>query len=143
MDPATTAYSLKIGDVAEGSGLPVKTLRYYEEIGLLSPTVERAASGYRLFTPQVLNRLAFIRRAQALGLTLTEIQQILAVHDQGDLPCGEVKQHLEAKLEAINEQLEALETLKSELQGILSGWQEQPSARRLAQTICPNLQSST
>jgi DNA-binding transcriptional MerR regulator len=131
---------LKIGEVAASSGLPVKTIRYYEEIGLLTPTVERSSSGYRLFDAQVLNRLAFIKRAQSLGLSLSEIQVILNVHDQGQLPCGEVKQHLEAKVEAIAQQIESLETLKAELQGILSGWEAQPPAHRINQTICPNLQ---
>jgi MerR family transcriptional regulator, copper efflux regulator len=131
---------LKIGEVALKSGLSVKTIRYYDEIGLLTPAVERAESGYRLFNPQVLQRLAFIRRAQALGLHLSEVQQILKVHDQGELPCGEVRQHLEAKVRDVRQQIEALETLRLELEGILSGWQDQPAEERLAQTICPNLQ---
>lgn len=131
---------LKIGEVAEISGLPVKTIRYYEEIGLLTPTVERSESQYRLFHPQVLNRLAFIKRSQSLGLNLKEILQILQVHDHGELPCGEVKQHLEAKVAEITQQIEALNTLRTELQGILSGWQEQPPADRIQQTICPNIQ---
>jgi len=137
---ATASQLLKIGEVATISGLPVKTIRYYEEIGLLTPTVERSQSGYRLFANSVLNRLAFIKRSQALGLSLSEVQQILQVHDHGQLPCGEVKQHLETKVADINQQIEALQTLKAELQGILSGWQDQPSGDRLAQTICPNIQ---
>ena len=56
---------LKIGQVSTKSGLPVKTIRYYEEIDLLSPNVERSEAGYRLFDPNVLNRLAFIKRAQS------------------------------------------------------------------------------
>lgn len=131
---------LKIGEVAETSGLPVKTIRYYEEIGLLTPTVERSEARYRLFHIQVLNRLAFIKRSQSLGLNLKEIQQILAVHDHGELPCGEVKQHLEAKVAEITQQIEALNTLRTELQGILSAWQEQPPADRIQHTICPNIQ---
>jgi MerR family transcriptional regulator, copper efflux regulator len=133
---------LKIGEAAGRSGLSVKTIRYYDEIGLLTPTVERSESGYRLFRPQVLQRLAFIRRAQALGLHLSEVQQILMVHDQGELPCGEVRQHLEAKVVEIRQQIEALETLELELQGILSGWQDQPDLERLERTICPNLQEA-
>jgi MerR family transcriptional regulator, copper efflux regulator len=132
------AQLLKIGEVALKSGLSVKTIRYYDEIGLLFPTVERSESGYRLFKSQVLTRLAFIRRAQALGLHLNEVQQILKVHDQGELPCGEVRQHLEAKVVEVRQQIADLETLQMELEGILSGWQDQPSG--LAQTICPNLQ---
>lgn len=130
----------KIGEVAETSGLPVKTIRYYEEIGLLVPTVQRSEAQYRLFQAEVLNRLAFIKRSQALGLNLREIQQILAVHDHGELPCGDIKQHLEAKVANISEQIDALTTLRAELQGILSGWQDQPPADRIQQTICPNIQ---
>lgn len=131
---------LKIGEVSAETELPVKTIRYYEQIGLLVPTVERSPSGYRLFDKSVLNRLAFIKRAQSLGLSLKEIKEILQVHDRGELPCGEVKQHLEAKVRAIDEQIKALEMLRSQLQGILQGWQEQPSPERIAHTICPNIQ---
>lgn len=118
----------------------MKTIRYYEDIGLLAPNVKRAPSGYRLFDPHVLNRLAFVKRAQSLGLTLTEISQILDIHDNGHLPCGEVKHRLRSKLDAINAQIESLETLRDELQGILSGWQDQPSPERIEKTICPNIQ---
>jgi DNA-binding transcriptional MerR regulator len=139
---AISENGLKIGEVSAVSGLPIKTIRYYEEIGLLKPTVSRSPSGYRLFSPDVLNRLAFIKRSQSLGLSLNEVQQILEVHDQGHLPCGEVKQHLEAKVSDINQQIEALLTLKSELQGILSGWQDHPSPEQVQHTICPNLQGA-
>jgi DNA-binding transcriptional MerR regulator len=135
-----TKQLLKIGEVASTSGLPVKTIRYYEEIGLLAPVVERSETGYRLFHDQILNRLAFIKRAQSLGLSLNEIKDILNVHDQGELPCGEVKQHLQDKVAAINQQIAVLETLKAELQGLLSGWQECPPPHLIAQTICPNIQ---
>ncbi|WP_421657903.1 heavy metal-responsive transcriptional regulator [Leptothermofonsia sp. ETS-13] len=140
MNLPVTKSLLKIGEVASLSGLPVKTVRYYEEIGLLAPMVERSQAGYRLFDGQIINRLAFIKRAQSLGLTLDEIRNILNVHDQGQLPCGEVKQHLQDKLTAITQQIEALETLRSELQGLLSGWQESPPAHLISQTICPNIQ---
>lgn len=135
-----TNHLLKVGDVAERTGLPSKTIRYYDDIGLLSPTVERSETGYRLFSVDVLNRLAFIKQAQALGLSLAEIHHILEIRDRGDLPCGEVRHHLEAKVNAITQQIEALVSLRSELQGILSGWDEHPSGDRLAHTICPNLQ---
>jgi DNA-binding transcriptional MerR regulator len=85
--------------------------------------------------------LAFIKRAKALGLNLSEIQEILAVHDAGDLPCGVAKERLIHKLQAITEQIQSLEILKSELQGILCGWQEKPSPEQISRTICPNIQS--
>lgn len=139
MATLTAEKSLKIGEVAAICNLPVKTIRYYEEIGLLTPEVSRSESNYRLFEPSVLNRLAFIKRGQALGLRLQDIQEILNVHDQGQVPCGEVKQNLQRKVQQITEQIEALQVLRSELQGVLSGWQDEPSAELVEQTICPNL----
>jgi len=140
MDNSETAQWLKIGVVANFTGISVKTIRYYEEIGLLVPATTRSESGYRLFSPTVLNRLAFIKRAQSLGLSLSEIQEILKIHDSGQLPCGAVKQHLQHKIQTITEQIESLEILKSQLLGLLSGWQEQPPQYAIAHSICPNIQ---
>lgn len=131
---------LKIGEVAAESQISVKTVRYYEQLGLLVSVVQRSESGYRLFDPSVFNRLAFIKRAQSLGLTLKEIQEILTIRDQGDVPCDMVKHHLLSKLKEINQQIKALEILKSELQDILAGWQDQPSSETITHTICPNIQ---
>ena len=136
----TLEKTLQIGEVAALSDLPIKTIRYYEEQALLTPTVSRSRSNYRLFQLSVLQRLAFIKRSQSLGLSLREIRDILAVHDQGQLPCEDIKQNLQRKVEQITEQIEALQVLRSELQGLLSGWQDHPSAEIAAQTICPNLQ---
>jgi MerR family transcriptional regulator, copper efflux regulator len=130
----------KIGEVASFSGLPVKTIRYYEELGLLSPVVTRASSGYRLFDSQVLKRLDFIKRAQSLGMSLKEIQEFLEIHDRGELPCHEVKQHIYAKLQAIDQQIATLEILRSELQELLSVWKE-PISHDVDEIICPNIQS--
>ncbi|MBM0742350.1 heavy metal-responsive transcriptional regulator [Phormidium sp. CLA17] len=132
---------LKIGEVSTSSDLPIKTIRYYEEIGLLTPTVHRSETNYRLFEPTVLGRLAFIKRSQALGLSLREIQDLLMVHDQGQLPCDEVKQNLQKKVQQITKQIESLQLLRSELQGLLSGWHDYSSEDVADQTICPNLQT--
>ncbi|MEA5419582.1 heavy metal-responsive transcriptional regulator [Spirulina sp. CCNP1310] len=137
------AGNLKIGEVAAQSGLSVKTIRFYAESGLLKPVMGRSPSGYRLFTPGVLNRLAFIKRSQSLGLSLQDIQELLNVHDRGSLPCGAVKARLDAKLQDIQAQIAALAILQAELEGILSGWQDQPPAHLIGQTICPNLQQPT
>ncbi|NEO25727.1 MAG: heavy metal-responsive transcriptional regulator [Kamptonema sp. SIO4C4] len=138
----TAISPLKIGQVAAESGLSVKTIRYYEDLGLLTPVVQRSSAGYRLFDQRIFNRLAFIKRSQALGLTLQDIQDILAVHDHGELPCGAVKEHLQLKLQDITQKIESLQILKSELEGILSGWQEHPPQEKIEATICPNIQTS-
>ena len=139
MENAVLTNRLKIGELAHLSGLSVKTIRYYEDIGLLAPTVERSSSGYRLFQSQVLNRLAFIKRAQSLGLSLQEIKPLLALHDRGELPCPEVKEQLQKKISAIAAEMEVLKTQQAELQSILKVWQEQPRSRQLNESICPNL----
>ena len=132
--------SLKIGQVALAAGLSVRTVRYYESIGLLKPTVERAESSYRLFDPSVLVRLAFIRRCQSLGLSLEEIRQILDVHDRGEQPCPEIRQHLQGKLQEIEQRIADLQALKSQIQGLLSDWQIPPAAADEKEVICPILQ---
>ena len=76
-----------------------------------------------------------------MGLSLREIGDILTVHDQGQLPCEDVKQNLQKKVQQVTEQIEALQLLRSELQGLLSGWQDHPSAEIAARTICPNLEA--
>ena len=139
MENAVLTNRLKIGELAHLSGLSVKTIRYYEDIGLLAPTVERSSSGYRLFQSQVLNRLAFIKRAQSLGLSLQEIKPLLALHDRGELPCPEVKEQLQKKISAIAAEMEVLKTQQAELQSILKVWQEQPRSHQLNESICPNI----
>ncbi|HEY9670225.1 MAG TPA: heavy metal-responsive transcriptional regulator [Waterburya sp.] len=123
-----------IGSIAKESGIPIKTIRYYDELGLLK-TFGRTEGGYRLFNSDVLTRLSFIKRAQSLGLSLSEIKEFLDVHDQGDLPCDHIKVKLGDKLTAIEQQIQQLEVLKQELQGLLSGWSTIPEHPE--ETICP------
>jgi MerR family transcriptional regulator, copper efflux regulator len=141
MTTSTVSNAFQIGEVAKLSTLSVKTIRYYTDIGLLEPHVERSPTRYRLYAPEVLNRLAFIRRSQALGLSLTEIQDILKIHDHGALPCGQAKQYLESKLDEIETQIRHLEVLRAEIKGVLSGWKQPPPAEYETETICPNLQA--
>lgn len=123
-----------IGLVAKKSGVPIKTIRYYEELGLLKAS-GRTEGGFRLFDSDVFARLHFIKRAQSLGLSLLEIKEFLNVHDQGDLPCEHIKFKLQDKLTAIDEQIQQLLILKLELEGLLSGWEIVPENPK--QTICP------
>lgn len=124
----------RIGSVSKESGLPIKTIRYYDDLGLLK-TFGRTESNYRLFNSNVFSRLRFIKRAQALGLSLLEIKEFLEVHDQGDLPCDHIKVKLEGKLSQIEQQIQQLQILKQELNGLLSGWDTIPEHPE--DTICP------
>jgi len=126
----------QIGPIAKESGVPIKTIRYYEELGLLK-AVNRTEGGYRLFDASVFDRLSFIKRAQSLGLSLAEIKEFLAVHDQGDLPCDHVRVKLQDKMIDIDCQIEQLLVLKSELKELLS---ESANSNNSDAAICPILQ---
>src|SRR5437773_8150080 len=77
---------LTIGELAERVGVTPDTLRYYEHVRLLPPP-PRSNGGYRLYEPGVADRVAFIRKAQALGLTLDDVREVLRVSDAGTPPC--------------------------------------------------------
>ena len=124
----------QIGSVAKESGVPIKTIRYYEELGLLKAS-GRTEGGFRLFNSDVFVRLHFITRAQSLGLSLSEIKEFLAVHEQGDLPCDRIKVKLNEKIGQIDRQIQELQVLKLELVGLLSGWETIPETPEA--TICP------
>lgn len=128
--------SKQIGSIAKESGVPIKTIRYYEELGLLQ-AIGRTEGGYRLFAPNVFTRLSFIKRAQSLGLSLAEIKEFLDVHDQGSLPCDHVRVKLQNKMVDIDRQIQQLQILKSELQGLLS---ESTIPERSDAVICPIIQ---
>ncbi|MBD2091521.1 heavy metal-responsive transcriptional regulator [Microcoleus sp. FACHB-1515] len=127
-----------IGAVAKASGLPIKTIRYYEELGLL-PTLGRTEGGYRLFDVDVFTRLHFIKRAQRLGLSLAEIKELLEVHDRGQLPCDEVKLKLSEKLREVDEQIHQLLLLKKELESLLASGE---TAATPEEAICPMIEQS-
>lgn len=124
----------QIGLVAKESGVPIKTIRYYEELGLLKAS-SRTEGGFRLFDLDVFVRLNFIKRAQTLGLSLLEIKEFLDVHDQGELPCDRLEVKLKDKIVTIAQQIEQLQILKLELEGLLSGWETVPEIPE--NTICP------
>jgi DNA-binding transcriptional MerR regulator len=80
---------MRIGEIGAQTGVPPKTLRFWEEEDLL-PAPARTASGYRDYAAEVLERVRFIRQAQAAGFTLDQIRQILSVGDRGQRPCTHV-----------------------------------------------------
>lgn len=104
-----------IGEVARRSGVSAKTLRYYEEIGLVDPP-ERSPAGYRAYGDDVLDRVAFIRAAQALGLSLGEIRGIVALRDRGEPPCAHVVDVLTARVDDIARTIRRLQELRRDLQ---------------------------
>ena len=105
---------MRIGDLASRSGVTAKTIRYYEDIGLVEPPA-RTPSGYRDYEPAALDRLAFIRAAQAIGLTLGEIRSIIALRDDGQTPCAHVLDLLRQRANELDRRITELRTLRGEL----------------------------
>ncbi|MFK2904465.1 heavy metal-responsive transcriptional regulator [Dyella ginsengisoli] len=108
-----TRSSLTIGTVAKRAGVPIDTIRYYEREGLL-PEPLRRASGYRSYGEGTVAQLRFIRRAKALGFTLEEIRDLLALSADRQRGVKAVKQRAE-------ERLAAIETRIAELQRVRDG----------------------
>jgi len=108
--------ALTIGQFAQLVGLNPKTIRYYEEIGLL-PQPPRNEVGYRLYFDEDLPRLRFIQRAKMLGLSLAEIKQLVDYADQGC--CGPLQEHLlalvEEKLAEVDRRLAELAAFQDDL----------------------------
>lgn len=102
---------MRIGELAEAAGTTTKTLRFYEEQGLLPPA-ERTPAGYRNYTPEAVARIDFVHRGQAAGLTLAQIKQILDIRDHGQAPCGHVGDLLDARLADIDRQITDLLALR-------------------------------
>jgi MerR family copper efflux transcriptional regulator len=98
---------MRIGVLATQAGLTTKTIRFYEEAGLL-PEPPRTAAGYRDYPPDATARLTFIRDAQAAGLTLAEIRGVLAVRDSGQAPCHHVTALIDQHLAQVEHRLAEL-----------------------------------
>lgn len=103
---------VRIGEAAAATGLTTKTLRFYENRGLL-PDAHRAANGYRDYGDEAVARLDFIRRGRAAGLTLAQIGEILRVRDAGDAPCAHVVDSLARKVADLDRQIAELTALRA------------------------------
>src|SRR2546428_5470738 len=99
---------MQIGEVEGRSGVSAKTIRYYEEIGVLGSPA-RTPSGYRVYGPAVLGRLRFIRAAQAVGLKLGEIREIVGMRDSGRTPCAHVADLIGQRATEIDAQIAGLD----------------------------------
>lgn len=114
--------TLKIGAMARRFGLNVRTLRYYEELGLL-PAAGRTESGYRVYSEADAERLRFVLQAKQVGFTLEEIRRIVELGQRGSA-CGYVRETLREHIAAIDAQLAALWRQRQELGATAIAWQQ-------------------
>lgn len=108
------AAALQIGQLARRVGVSAKTIRYYEQLGLL-PEPVRSEGGYRLYSAGDEERLRFISTARRTGFTLGEIKEILALRDRGVAPCDYVREGIRRRLGDVDRQMAELRQLKREL----------------------------
>lgn len=116
---------MHIGVVARQSGVPTKTIRYYEQIGIL-PRPMRANNNYRHYHPKILERLRFIASARSLGFSLADVAEILAARDQGIAPCDRVLMVLDEQLATINHRIADLLALRDHLRAIRDEGAQRP-----------------
>lgn len=131
---------MKIGELAKLADTSTKTIRFYEDSGLLPEPVRRA-SGYRDYGPEIVDRLRFIRRGQAAGLTLQKVRQILAIHDRGEVPCGHVREVLNTRLGQVRAQIAELVALEGHLQTVLDHASQGAPTEHDRSTVCWILES--
>jgi MerR family mercuric resistance operon transcriptional regulator len=105
---------LTIGKLASRGDVSVTTIRYYERRGLL-PKPARAASGYRLYADNVVQRLRFIRQAQLLGFSLAEIQDLLSLRLQPGTTCADIRQRARHKIATVDDKIKELQRIKRAL----------------------------
>lgn len=114
--------SLKIGELAQLSGVNLQTVRYYERQGLL-PKPLRTPSGYRLFSTDSFHRLRFIRHAKRAGFSLIEIRKLLSLRTTPGATRAEVRAHAEAKVVDIDAKIKSLKAMRRTLQKLIEGCQ--------------------
>ena len=108
---------MNIGDVAARSGLPAKTIRYYEEIGLVKPP--RSENGYRSFREQELHKLAFLGRARALGFSIEDCRTLLQLYEDETRTSAEVKIIARGHLQEIDRKIEGLKEMRGTLSHLI------------------------
>jgi len=108
---------MRIGDVAKNAGVPAKTIRFWEDLGLL-PKPSRTSSDYRNYGVEIIDRLTFIRHAQAAGFTLRQVRGVLDVADSGEPPCEHVAQLIQLRLDDVDARISQLKTTRTHLRSL-------------------------
>jgi len=126
---------MKIGELAARTDVPTKTIRYYEEIGVMSPAA-RDVSGYRDFDEDAALRLGFVRAAQSVGLSLGEIREVLAFRDRGQAPCAHVATLIKEHAQDLSARIAALEAMRSDLERLARRARRASTAKGDAAAFC-------
>lgn len=104
---------MNIGEASRASGLPIKTIRYYEDVRLITP--HRQENGYRVFNDHNLYKLKFLYRSRSLGFSIKECSELLELYDDPDRTSAQVKSITQNRLSDIEQKIKKLQTIKSTL----------------------------
>ena len=108
---------MKIGELATAAQTPVETIRYYEREGLLPPA-PRSEGNYRIYGPEHVERLAFVRHCRSLDMTLDEIRVLLRFKDEPQAECGEVNALLDEHIGHVATRISELKQLQKQLKAL-------------------------
>jgi MerR family copper efflux transcriptional regulator len=128
---------MHIGEVARSAGIRASAIRYYESQGIVRPAV-RGLNGYRFYREEAVQLLAFVKRAQSLGLTLKEIKSLLQLNCDDRGRCGYVKQLAQNHLREIDKTIAELQALRNDLRALLRRKVRPPAKNE----ICPLIKSA-
>jgi len=126
---------VRISELADAVGTSTKTLRFYEELGLL-PEADRTPSGYRDYSSEVVPRIDFIHRGKAAGLTLAQIREILLIRERGQAPCEHVRDLLDTRLADLEEQIGKLVALRETITQLRNQAATPEPATCTAEQVC-------
>ena len=126
---------MRIGELAAQAAVTVKTVRFYERVGVL-PEPARRPSGYRDYDAAALMRLRFVKAAQAAGLTLAEIRQIITVRARIGPPCRQVADLLEARVDALDRRIAELSALREDIRRLRARADELDPAACTPDAVC-------
>ena len=126
---------LTVTELAKQSGAPAHVVRYYTRIGLIEPASQRE-NGYRLFKPDEVGRLRFIRLAKHLGFTLSEISKITQHADNGQSPCPDVRQIIKERIVENRKKIDDMLKLQERMEEALDLWKEMPDGVPEGQHVC-------
>ena len=108
---------MNIGEASERSGLPSKTIRYYEEIGLIRP--DRSVNGYRDYAASDIHKLRFLQKSRGLGFSVVECRQLLALYEDKSRASADVKEMTQTKLSEIDRKIRELTELRRTLEHLV------------------------
>lgn len=132
---------LQIGELSEQTGVPTKTIRFYEEAGLLPPA-KRAENRYRVYDEADVERLNFIRRMRALDFALDDIGEILAFRERNEPPCGYVMALMREQIDQISARISDLERMRDELTTLVEAGEHLPEDVLMRSCVCHLIQTS-